>query len=114
MRRHLRRLGDDGGIDIADRVPLGLYLRQHVAQQHAAVGALELRVGVREMLADIPQRRGTKQRVAQRVQQHVAVGMGEQPEPVWNPHAAKRDVVAFTEAVHVVTVADTHRSNTLE
>ncbi len=48
------------------------------------------------------------------MQQHVTVGMGEQPEPVWNPHAAKRDVVAFAEAVHVVTVADTHRSNTLE
>jgi len=85
-----------------------------MAQQCAAVGALELRVSVREMLADISQRRGTEQRVAQGMQQHVTVGMGEQPEPVWNPHAAKRDVVAFAEAVHVVTVADTHRSNTLE
>jgi hypothetical protein len=51
-----------------------------MAQQRAAVGALELRVGVREVLADIAQRAGAKQGIAQGVQQHVAVGMGQQPE----------------------------------
>ncbi len=73
-----------------------------------------MRVGVREVLADIAQRSGTEQRVTQGMQQHVTVGMSQQPKPVWNPHAAKRDVIALAEAVHVVTVADTHRCKTLK
>ena len=40
-----------------------------------AVGAVPARIAVREMLADVAQARGTQQRIDQRVQQHVAVGM---------------------------------------
>ncbi|MCY1447631.1 hypothetical protein D9M71_642610 [compost metagenome] len=60
------------------------------------------------MLADIAQRGRAQQRIAQRVQQHVAVGMGDQPELVGNAHAAQGDEIALAEAVYVVTVANSH------
>ncbi|MNH07293.1 hypothetical protein D3C76_1250950 [compost metagenome] len=80
-----------------------------MAQQHAAVGALELRIGVGEVLADIAQRRSAKQGIAQGVQQDVAIGMGQQPELVRNAHPTQGDEIAFREAVHIVAVANTHK-----
>ncbi|MCY1284810.1 hypothetical protein D9M70_337280 [compost metagenome] len=65
------------------------------------------------MLADVAQRGGAEQRIGQRVQQHVAVGMGDQAELVGDSHAAEGDEIALAETVHVVAVADTHDGNTL-
>jgi len=80
-----------------------------MAQQRAAVGALEARVGVGKVLADIAQGQRTEQRIGERMQQHVAVGMGDQPELVGNAHAAQGDEIALAEAVYVVAMADTHK-----
>jgi hypothetical protein len=35
--------------------------------------------------------------------------VGEQPEAVCNPHAAQSDEIAFSETVHIVAVANTHK-----
>ena len=48
------------------------------------------------------------------MQQHVTIGMRQQPEAMRNPHTAERDEIALTEAVYVITVADTHMRNTFE
>ncbi|MNC60004.1 hypothetical protein D3C81_2221070 [compost metagenome] len=51
-----------------------------MAKQHTAVGALELRIGIGKVLADIAQCRGTEQGIAQGMQQYVAIGVRKQPE----------------------------------
>ncbi|MNC57353.1 hypothetical protein D3C75_1070100 [compost metagenome] len=61
------------------------------------------------MLADIAQRRGAEQGIAQGVQQYIAIGMGQQPELVRNAHPTQGDEIAFREAVHIVAVANTHK-----
>ncbi|MNU07885.1 hypothetical protein D3C72_2536870 [compost metagenome] len=48
------------------------------------------------------------------MQQHVAVGVSDEPERVGNAHAAESDEVTLAEAVHVVAVADTHKENALK
>ena len=98
MRGHLRRLGYDGGIDIADAVALGLDQAKHMTQQHTAIGALERRVIVGEMLADIAEGHRTEQRIAQGMQQHIAVRMGNQSATVGNTHPAQGNEVALANA----------------
>ena len=97
MRGHFWRLGDDGVVDIADFPAFGVDQPDHMTQQCATVGALELRVGNGEMLADIAQCHRTEQRIAERMQQYVAIGMRQQSEPVRNPHAAERDEIALAD-----------------
>ncbi|MNJ70104.1 hypothetical protein D3C77_665260 [compost metagenome] len=42
------------------------------------------------------------------MKQHIAVGMGDEPELVGDAHAAQGDEIALAEAVYVVTVANSH------
>ncbi|MNF99164.1 hypothetical protein D3C84_820540 [compost metagenome] len=109
MRGHFRRLGDDGVIDVADLPAFGVDQCDDMTQQRTAVGALELRVGVREMLADVTQCSGTEQGIAQGMQQDVTIGVSEQSEAVCNAHAAQSDEIAFSETVHIIAVANTHK-----
>jgi hypothetical protein len=53
MRRQLRRLRDHAAIHVGDRKARRLHARNTLAQQHPAVRAGELRIGVGEMAADI-------------------------------------------------------------
>src|SRR5690606_37996096 len=108
MRRQLRRLGGDGDIGIADLPAPGMYQLQRMAQQYPAVGALGLRIGVGEVPADVAQRGGTQNRVGQRVQHHVTVGMGHQATVMGDLDPAQSDVIALTKPVNVVTVTNTH------
>jgi hypothetical protein len=61
------------------------------------------------MLADITQRCGTEQGIAQGVQQDVTVGVSEQPEAVCNAHTSQGNEVAYSETVHIIAVANTHK-----
>ena len=80
-----------------------------MAQQGATVGTLEGRIGIGEVLADVAKRHGAKQRITQRVQQHVTVGVSNKTEFMGNPYAAEGDEIAFAEAVYVIAMADTHK-----
>ncbi|MNP78097.1 hypothetical protein D3C76_1756410 [compost metagenome] len=42
------------------------------------------------------------------MQQHVTIGMSDEPELVRDAHAAEGDEIALAEAVYVVTVANSH------
>ena len=79
VRRHLRCLGSDGAVDVTHLPALFSYQADHVAQQYPAVGALEARIGIGEMLADVAQRRGAQQGIGQSVQQYVAIGVSDRP-----------------------------------
>ena len=65
-----------------------------------------MRVARREMDADIAVAQGPEQRVGERVQDDVAVGMGRDAALVRNAHAAEPDVIAGRESVHVESGAD--------
>ena len=48
-------------------------------------------------------------RFAQGVQEDVTVRVSEQSEAVCNTHAAQSDEIAFSETVHIIAVANTHK-----
>ncbi len=114
MRSHLGCLRNNGGVNVTDLPAFALHLLEHVPQQYPTVGALEGRIGVREVLADIAKRRGAEQCVAQSMQHHVAIRMREQPELVRDPHPTEGDEIALTETMHVIAMADTHSHLHLE
>ena len=63
---------------------------------------------MRLVLADVTQRSGPQQRVTQRMQQHIAIGMSDQPALMRDAHSAEHDMIAVTKAVNIVTVTDSH------
>ena len=108
VRRHARRLRDDGGVDVDDlQLQRGELLR-HVAQQLAAVDALELGIGVGKVLADVAEAGGAEQRVADRVQQHVGVGMAVEPFLMRDVDAADDELAPGDQRMHVEALADPH------
>ena len=63
MRQHFRGLSDDRHIDVTQGVALRLNTAPGFTQQCTAVCAFKRRIGVREQLADIAQRRRAQQGV---------------------------------------------------
>ena len=63
------------------------------------------------MLADVTESHGAEQRIAERVQHHVAVRMRDDAAVVRNRDAAERDVCAGAECVDVVAKPDSHRAS---
>lgn len=62
---------------------------------------LSTAVGWREVIADITHGDGTKQRIDQRVDRNVGVGMARQTLAVRDLHAAQPEFLALDKAVHV-------------
>jgi hypothetical protein len=58
------------------------------------------------MLADVAQRRRAQQRIANRMQQHIGVGMAKQTHVMWNIYAADYQLAAQRKGVHVETLTD--------
>jgi hypothetical protein len=61
------------------------------------------------MLADVAQRCRAQQGIAQCVQQDIAIGMRKQTELVRDPYPAQGNEIAFSETVHIIAVANTHK-----
>jgi hypothetical protein len=80
-----------------------------MAQEETAAGAFPLRIAVREMLTDVALAQRAEDRVAERMQQHVTVGMCDDALAVRHPHAAQRHESARPEGMHVIAVTDAHR-----
>ena len=70
-----------------------------------ALRALPVRVGGWEMRADIALGQRAVERVGQRVQPDIGVGMPREAALMRHPHAAQPDMIARAEAVHVEAVA---------
>jgi len=81
--------------------------RRRFLKQDHGVGALELRVGVREVAADVAQTGGTQQGVGDGMQQRIRVGMPEQPVAVGNGDATKDQGTAGDEGMGVPSLSDT-------
>ena len=78
VRREPRRLRDHRRVDVADAIALFDASATTCAQEVAAVRALPARVAVREMRAEVAQRERAEDRVGDRMQQHVGIGVAEQ------------------------------------
>ncbi len=92
------------------RQPASARRRDDVAQQAATVGAGPALVVVGEQVADIAQRAGAEQRIAERMKQHIAVGVGDETVIVGDAYTADHQMVAIAEAMDVEAVADSHHA----
>ena len=89
----------------ATRPPRAATRSDGVAQEQVGRGAAPLRIARREMRADVAVGDGAEHGVGDRMQQHVGVGMADQPVIVRHLHAAEPDMVALAEGVDVETLA---------
>ena len=103
MRVHLRAFAHHDAVDIHDFKACLLDFLAHLAQQLQAVGALEGRVGIREVRADIAEARGTQQGIANRMQQHVGIAMAQEALLVRDIHPTDNALAAFHQFVNVKT-----------
>ena len=108
VRGDLRGLAEHGDVDVADRAAACAYKSNGLAQEDGGGGALPARVRVGEMLADVARADGAEQRVGERVQGDVGVGMALQGVRVGDPDAAQPDVVAGDQPVHVEALSGAH------
>ncbi|MOA19102.1 hypothetical protein D3C78_1394590 [compost metagenome] len=106
MGRELGRLGDHRAVDVADLQPRGAHAPRGFHQQLHGIRALELRVGVGKVPADVPQRRAAQQRIGDGMQQHVGIRMPEQAHAVGNFHAADDELAAGHQGVDIPTFTD--------
>jgi hypothetical protein len=106
MGRHPRHLGDQGEIGIDQLEALAVRARPHLLQQQAAADAAKPRVAVGEPFADVALPQRAQQGIAQGVDQHVAVGVRDDPPGAGDQHAAEAHALARLDAVGVKSVAD--------
>ncbi|MOA20860.1 hypothetical protein D3C78_1413270 [compost metagenome] len=108
MRGHLRGLGNNSDVQVAQTIPLGADAFPGFAQQLAAIGTFEGRVSIREQLADIPQCRRAQQGISRGVQCYVAIGVGQQAFFIRNTNATDHQRAFAAKFVYIKTVTDTH------
>ena len=73
MGHQLGRLCDHRAVHIADVPTSGAHAPRRFGQQQHRISALEPRVSIRKMAADIAQRGGTQQGIGDGMQQHIGV-----------------------------------------
>ncbi len=79
-------------------------------QQVPAVGPFVARVAVGKMTADVAEARCPEQRVADRMQQHVGVGMSGEPPVVGDIDTADDELTTGHQRMDVEALTDSHRS----
>src|SRR5205807_10401063 len=85
-----------------------VFLREQllgVLQKEQAVRAFPFRIAVREMCADVAESRRAEQSVAERVGEHVAVGMADGPLVERQLDAADHELSPFRQPMQIVANA---------
>ena len=106
MRRHLGRLGNDGGIDLLWGEPQALEFDNHIAQQDPAVRVFVGRRAIGKMPADIPQARGAQQGIADGMQQGIGIGVAQEALLVRNRHSPENQAPALDQGMHIKALAN--------
>ncbi len=104
-RADLRPFADQGHLEIGDAAAARGDTLDRVFEELIRGGALPFHIAWREMRTDVAVGQCAEDRVDQRVQPDVAVGVGEKAPGVGHAHTADHDVVAVAEGVHVVAGA---------
>ena len=102
MRTDLGPLRDDDRVDMGDHAAARAHALRRIGKEDVGGGALPLRIGGREVGANVAIGQRTENGVGHRMHQHVGVGMAEQLLRVRNGDAAEPDMVAVLESMHVV------------
>ncbi len=79
-----------------------------VQQKHGGIRAAPLRIGGREMVADVAGADRAEQRIRQRMQAGVGVGVAFELLVMRYVDAAQRDVIAILEGMHVEAGSGPH------
>jgi hypothetical protein len=104
----LRQLADDRDVGIGKLPAMLVDQQAAVTQELTAVGILPARFAGRKVLADVAQRQRAKQRIAERMDEHVAIGMRIDPAIERQPYATEDQMVARAERMYIETTADPH------
>jgi hypothetical protein len=78
-----------------------LYALDRKSKKSIRGGAAPLRITRRKVHADVALAQRTQDRIDQRMQHHVGIGMTGDAVIVRDPHAAEPDMIAFDELVHI-------------
>ena len=105
MGAELGTLHRDCAVDVADFVAPLTQHRHNAAQQDFRVNARKVGRRIGKVQPDVAQRRRTQQRVAQGMNHHIAVRMGNAALRMRNLHAAQHQRQPFAEGVDVVSVS---------
>ena len=108
--RELGSLRDHRGIDVGDPETERFDQAERPAQEDAAVDPRERRLGIGEMPADVAEARGSQECIANRMDERIAVGMGEEPALDGGSSPRRAPGAARYQAVGIVAVADAHHS----
>src|SRR5665213_4391484 len=105
QRSDLRSLADHGDFEVGDAAAARGDAVDRVFQE--AVGSSPLPFGIarRKMRTDIAVRQRAEDRIDQRMQADIAVGMRQKAVAVRHPDAAEHQIIAVAEGVHVVAGA---------
>src|SRR3954470_1899342 len=106
MLAESRSFGQYGQVDVYHCIALSLQQRLHVTHELTTVRAAPLRIGVREMHADVAESNSTKQRVAQCMQHHVPIRMRPNAVRMRNSHSTQSHELACLESVNVIALTD--------
>lgn len=91
IRRELRRLQHDCGIDVRNSPAFGPDQCNRGRKQLHAVGTLPLWICVGEMLTDVAQARRTEQGIGNRMRNRIRVGMSDQTGSIGDVHATEHE-----------------------
>ena len=104
VRRDLRPLADERHVEMDDAAAAFAHAAHRVGEEAVGRSALPLRVGGRKVLADIAVADRAEQRVGQRMEADIGVGMADEAPVVRDLDAAEPDGVARAEGMHVETL----------
>ncbi len=99
MGADLRRLADHRRVDVGDHAAARTHGGRCGGEEDGGIRAFPLRVGWREMAADVAVAERAVDGVGDGMAQHVRVGMADEPAPVRHLEATEPDVVARAEGV---------------
>src|SRR5262249_46080394 len=92
--------------NIGNAPTVGANFIKDFTQKNRAGCAFELRVGIREMLPNVTKPRGTEKRIDDRVDDDVAVTMGNWTDAVRDDDPTEQKLPTILETMDVVAVAD--------
>src|SRR5262249_14195504 len=111
MRRDPRGLGDDDRVDVRNRESALLGQLARTFHEECAVGLAPSRIGIRKLLADRSFPGGAEQRIGQRVEQGITVGVAAQTQRVSQSDAAQPQDARRSERMSIEAQADTEMTH---
>src|SRR5260370_1452158 len=114
MRADARRLAHDGDVEMGDAPIPRAHALDREGQEPIGGGATPLRIGRREMHADVAVGERSEDGVHEGLKNKVGVGMSGQPTPTGDAHPAEHVPIAFAELVNIEAKTGAHIAQACE